>query len=110
MFFYPLFLLMIDSLIRNSDKPACTNCIHYQPYTHEYTSTLSKCTKFGGKDIHTGIILYDYADSVRRDETKCGTKGIYFQRDTNVCFKKILHSIQSNLWFILCIVVFNIKN
>jgi hypothetical protein len=98
MFFYPIFLgINTESFIRNVDKPSCTKCIYYQPRTYsEYTSTLGKCTKFGDKDIHTGMILYDYAESCRRDDSKCCTKGTYFTTEPNLYFKQLKHSIQSN--------------
>lgn len=69
-----------DPFLRDLEKPSCVECIYYKPgYTT--VSVFNKCTKFGGKDLHTGDILYDYADSVRRDETKCGKAGKYFKRD-----------------------------
>lgn len=68
-----------DPFIRDMEKPSCIECIHYKS---DYgTSILDQCTKFGAKDLHTGDILFDYADSVRRDESKCGKVGKYFKRD-----------------------------
>jgi hypothetical protein len=61
------------------EKPSCVECMYYQV---ESTSILNKCTKFGGKDLHTGDIVFDYADSVRYDESKCGKVGHYFKRAT----------------------------
>jgi hypothetical protein len=69
-----------DPFIRDQEKPSCIECIHYKP-DYLAVSVFNQCTKFGGKDLHTGDILYDYADSVRRDESKCGKAGRYFKRD-----------------------------
>ena len=68
-----------DPFIRDLEKPSCIECIHYKPDFGN--SILNKCTKFGGKDLHTGDILFDYVDSVRQDESKCGKVGRYFKRD-----------------------------
>jgi len=86
-----LFLLSFsDSFIRNIDKPPCVQCQYYLP-EGSFTSSYSKCMKFGGKDLHTGLILYDYATSVRSDESKCSTAGTYFKGERNLCLKKIMY-------------------
>lgn len=74
--------------IRDLEKPSCVECIYYKP---DYTavSVFDKCTQFGGKDLHTGDILYDYADSVRRDETKCGKVGKYYKRDPSFKLRQV---------------------
>jgi hypothetical protein len=87
-----LFLLSFsESFIRNMDKPPCVQCQYYLPEGDSFTSTESKCMKFGGKDLHTGIILYDYADSVRSNEAKCSTAGTYFKGETYLFLKKIIY-------------------
>lgn len=68
-----------NPFIRDMEKPSCIECMYYQS---ESISILNKCTKFGGKDLHTGDIVFDYADSVRYDESKCGKAGNYFKRKT----------------------------
>jgi hypothetical protein len=39
-----------------------------------------KCKKFGELNLVTGGIEYDMALNCRRDETKCGNKGIEYHR------------------------------
>jgi len=86
-----LFLLSFsDSFIRNIDKPPCVQCQYYLP-EGSFTSSYSKCMKFGGKDLHTGLILYDYATSVRSDESKCSTAGTYFKGEPYLFVKKIMY-------------------
>lgn len=78
-----------DPFIRDIEKPSCIECIYYKP---DYTavSVFNQCTKFGGKDLHTGDILYDYADSIRGDESKCGRTGKYFKRDPVFNLRKLV--------------------
>ena len=93
-----LFLFLYsDSFIRNLDKPPCVQCQYYLPEGNSFTSSDSKCTKFGGKDLHTGIILYDYATSVRSDESKCSAAGTYFKGERNLFLKKIMYWLRP--WF-----------
>ena len=84
-----------DKFIKNINIPSCKNCIHFKSsfYNGEYTSSLNKCGKFGEKNIMTDKIKYDYADSCRRDENKCGENGYYFEEDKNVNIKILLHKI-----------------
>jgi len=92
-----ILLLSFDgSFIRQLDKPACIQCKYYLPETGEsYESSESKCTKFGGKDLHTGVILYDYATSVRSDESKCSTVGRYFVGEKQWFYKKWYHWLRN---------------
>jgi len=83
-----------DKIIKNMNLPSCRNCVYYKPYTLDldYTSKLSKCEKFGEKDIITGEIKYnDYADLSREDYSKCGKEGKYFEEDKNVTVKILKH-------------------
>ena len=86
-----LFLLSSGSFIRNLDKPPCIQCQYYLPEGDSFSSSNSKCTKFGGKDLHTGVVLYDYATSVRSDESKCSTAGTYFKGENYLFLKKIMY-------------------
>ena len=67
-----------NPFIRDMDSPSCTNCMYYRP---EDNSVFSKCSQFGAKDLLTGDILLDYADSARQEETKCGKSGKRFKRE-----------------------------
>ena len=83
-----------DSFIRNVDKPPCIKCKHYLPDPSDrFDSSTAKCKLFGGKDTHTGIVLYEDARSVRRDEVRCSDAGTYFEEERNLCLKEATHMI-----------------
>ena len=97
-----------ESYIRNVHKPSCIKCKHYVPDpTHSFDSSTAKCNMFGGKDTHTGIILYDEAVSVRRDDVRCSDAGKYFQSERNMFVKRAEHMIQRTGPIVLFFLVFN---
>ena len=80
--------------IKNIHLPACRNCIHYKPDTNfEFDSTFNKCQHFGEQDLVTGKIAYTYANTCRNDETKCGEKGVYFEKEQNMLGKSLKHRL-----------------
>jgi len=91
------YLLFLLSYIRNIDKPSCMQCQYYLPEGASFASSDSKCMKFGGKDLHTGIVLYDYATSVRTDESKCSVAGTYFTGEKYLFLKKVIFWLKQ--WF-----------
>ena len=88
-----------EQIIKNINVPSCRNCVHFKPpYYGEFTSSLSKCDKFGIKDILTDKISYtDFADMSRSNENKCGKEGKYFELEKNVELKIVMHQIIYNL-------------
>jgi len=85
-------------MIRNVNIPACRNCIHFQPYKYgSFSSGTSKCANFGNKDIISGEVTIDYADLCRKDESKCGIEGKYFEKEPNLEFKMWKHSFYKDL-------------
>jgi hypothetical protein len=66
-----------EKFIKNINVNPCKNCNYYKE-SYVY-SELSKCKKFGEKNIVTNEIKYDYADSCRNNESKCGNEGNYFE-------------------------------
>jgi hypothetical protein len=91
-------LVNSEKFIKNINIPSCKTCIHYKPYlyTGEYSS-LSRCEKFGEKDIITDELKYDYVDSCRKDESKCGHLGKFHEKDENTDLKYIYYAILANL-------------
>ena len=86
-----------DKIIKNIDIPSCRNCIHYKPaFFNDFSSRLNRCEKFGSKDIITDEITYDFVDSCRDDESRCGKNGKYFEEEKNIDWKIIKHKITSN--------------
>ena len=81
------------SAIRNVDNPACNHCMYYRTklFVDDFTSPLNKCSKFGEKNIITGEITYDYADTCRHDEYKCGKVGREFKTERRLWLKKLKH-------------------
>ena len=71
------------TIIKNSNIPSCKNCIHFEPYLYNIDD-LSRCNKFGEKNIITDEIKKDYTDSCRKDEKKCGFDGKYFEKETDI--------------------------
>ena len=89
-----LSLVNCEKIIRNVNFPACKNCIHYKPTAYTtFASELNKCEKFGDKNINTDEISYDYADTCREDETKCGIEGKYFEKEKNMNMKIAKHKM-----------------
>ncbi len=87
-----LFYIVNSTKIITNNYPSCKNCIYHKPlFGNNYASSLSKCSKFGNKDIITGVITDNYADLTRYDNTLCGINGTYFERDNFVEIKRILY-------------------
>jgi hypothetical protein len=107
--FLLLYSVVSGKIIKNIDYPSCRNCVYYKPYKNgEFDSRLSNCEYFGTKNIHSDVISYDYADSCRIDETKCGLEGKYFVKDNNLSYKILLHTIYRNLpmsFFVLFFII-----
>jgi hypothetical protein len=92
------------SFILNYNLKSCKNCVHFQPSTYnEFDSYLAKCTLFGKKDIITNEINYDFADSCRIDESKCGMHAKYFEEEPNLDLKITKHQLMKNAPFIILI-------
>ena len=102
---YLLFTLVTgEKIIKNINIPSCRNCIYYKPSILDSnfdSKTLSKCEKFGEKDIITNKITYEYVTLCRNDESKCGEKGVYFEEEPNIDMKIVQHKILSNIPLIL---------
>jgi len=83
------------NIVKNIDIPSCKSCIHYKPslYDSDFTSTTSRCEKFGEKNMITEQIVLDFADFCRRDETKCGKEGKYYFEEPNLNLKIFKHKL-----------------
>lgn len=93
-----IFTVHSEQIIKNINVPICRNCVHFKPpYYGDFTSSLSKCNKFGTKDVINDKISYnEFVYMSRNDETKCGKEGKYFELEKNVEFKILLHQIIVN--------------
>jgi hypothetical protein len=106
---YLLHLLCIGSIhtksfILNYNLKSCRNCIHFQPSpTDDFDSSFAKCNYFGKKDVVTNKITYDFADSCRMDESKCGMHAKYFKEEPNVDFKIMKHQLLKNAPFTILV-------
>ena len=76
----------IINFIKNLDLPSCNKCKHFIQYkTRElYVNPnehiqLSKCNKYGYKDLVTGEIEYEYANNCRKSNHKCKKTGVYYE-------------------------------
>jgi hypothetical protein len=98
-------------IIKNINIPVCRNCIYYKPdvYGDEFSSIYSRCEKFGEKNIITDEIKYDYVDDCRKNESKCGFEGKYFEEEKDIDFKRFNHYLRSKLPIIFpTIILFSI--
>jgi len=59
--------------------PMCELCVHYRKSVR--SNSLSKCSKFTYFDLRWDTEDYEYADSARRAESKCGKEGRFYRRD-----------------------------
>ena len=108
---YLLFCLIKtnDKIIKNLNTSSCKNCIYFQPYRGEFDSDLSyisKCEKFGKKNIINDKITYEYADMCRMDESKCGIEGKYFVEEKNINLKIIKYKLLYNYHIYLFYIFF----
>jgi hypothetical protein len=99
--------LVPDSIIQNNHIPSCRNCVHYKPspYSYNFSSSLSKCNKFATKDIITDEIIYEYVQSCRNDENKCGKEAQFFEKDRFVRVKQFKHAVFTHYHLIVISVV-----
>lgn len=115
-FYYLLFLFSVQSeniiknikinTIKDIELPSYGNCIYYKPnvYSNDFSSLTSRCEKIGKKDILTGKISYDFADSCRNDELKCGKEGKYFEEEKNLDMKIFIYKLTSILLLVFLFV------
>ncbi len=95
LWFTSSFALQPQPFIRNIDKPPCILCKHYLPDTNDsFDASSAKCKMFGGKDTHTGTVLYEYAVSARRDEIRCSVEGKYFEGERHLYLKQAEHTVR----------------
>jgi len=90
-------------------SPSCRDCIHYIPSTdsYEFDSSLSRCQQFGQRDVITDKITYDYVDTVRYDESKCGQNGKYFELEKNIQLKIWKHKFISFFPILLVMLLYS---
>ena len=81
-YFLLFFITNGEKIIRNMNIKACKDCIYFKP--DFLSSGLEKCEKFGTKNIISNKITYEYADSCRSDENKCGEYGKFFEEENEV--------------------------
>ena len=69
--------------IKHADANLCINCVYHlniNPSSNpDFPYEFSKCMKFGAKDVVSGRVKYDFADLCRKDNSRCGEKGLYFK-------------------------------
>ena len=98
-YLFLLFVVNSEKIIKNINTikdinyPSCRKCVYYKPssFSNDYGSSISTCEKFGEKNIITGKITYNYVDSSRNNELKCGTEGKYFEEERNLNIKIFTH-------------------
>jgi hypothetical protein len=91
---HKIYSIKPNQSIKNINIPSCKNCIYFEPslYNSDY---LSRCTKFGEKNIITDEINHDFANSCRKTDEKCGLEGKSFVKETDI--NLLVRDIQ-NYW------------
>jgi hypothetical protein len=64
--------------IKNAKVPVCFECAYF------IQGKISKCGKFGEKDVVSGKVTYVNADASRSIENMCSRKGIYFENKHSI--------------------------
>jgi hypothetical protein len=64
--------------IKNAKVPVCLDCAYF------IQGKISKCGKFGEKDVVTGKVTYASAENSRLIENMCSRKGIYFENKHSI--------------------------
>lgn len=97
-YFFIISLVNSKVIINNINIPVCKNCIHFIPNEYsDFSSSISKCNKFGDKDLKTDDIIFNYVDDCRSDINKCGKEGIYFEKEPNLQRKIFTHKFLYNM-------------
>jgi len=93
---YPFFYLMTFTTEKLNIKTntlasykTCENCKYFSPSPIYSDIDMSKCTKYGRKQVNVKKITYEYADICRLDENKCGKDGKHFDTIKNKKNKSI---------------------
>lgn len=71
---------MLNS-IKHLTLPVCADCVYFQQGNQQINSTIkqvSECTKFGAKDLVSGVIKYESAKHCRNMKVLCGMNALYF--------------------------------
>lgn len=58
-------------------SPPCEQCVHFVPGKYSHTGSCSRYVAYRGR----GKIVYEFADSVRLAQSKCGPEGRLFMSD-----------------------------
>jgi hypothetical protein len=72
--------VLLPETIKKSYYPKCVTCKHFILDSLDSTR-FSKCKKFGKANLVSGEIAYDFADSCREMESKCGQYGKHYAFD-----------------------------
>lgn len=64
----------------------CINCVNYIKYKYpypedelyDYETKLGKCSLFGNQNLVTGETEYEQAIVCRKNDSKCGKEGKYY--------------------------------
>ena len=69
--------VLVPEAIKNLHSPKCITCRHFIPDSND-SPLFAKCSKFGNANLVSGEISYDFADSCRDSESKCGKTGTHY--------------------------------
>jgi hypothetical protein len=68
-----------NQYIKNLDVPSCNACKYYHNISGIDNYEISKCSKFGEKDILNGKIKFSYTEMARYNDNLCGYDAKHFE-------------------------------
>ena len=71
--------LFSTSFVSNLKLPICVNCEHFmENITYPPDNETGTCTRFGTMHLVSGVVIYELAIKIRKNEFKCGETATYF--------------------------------
>jgi hypothetical protein len=86
-------------MIHNAHTQICKNCVHYIP------SEPGTCRLFGTKDMVTGLIKYENAETCRVQDWRCGTEATLFEFEQDIT-KRYTSLYISELKVVTCVIIY----
>ena len=81
----------INKIVLNNNLKLCIDCVYFTKHKSKKlcefsndTNQLSKCTKFGVKNLVSGEIEYEYANVIRNSNRLCGKLAKHFIQNENI--------------------------
>jgi len=67
-------------------SPPCEKCVYFVPGKYSHTGSCQRYIAYRGR----GKLVYEFADSVRMTENKCGRQGRLFKSEKEIDREKFM--------------------